>query len=73
MKNINTSTSGSGTPGQGVAQLATMVGRRTPGGCPDCHAYLTVESDHAGRGVLYRLSVHHDACCPALGAMRAKV
>jgi hypothetical protein len=43
--------------------LAALDGASLPGGCDDCDAYQTVETEGGGVTVL---TVHHDAACPRL-------
>ena len=39
------------------------TGQQIAGGCEDCDAYQTVQSDAPN---LYRLVIHHDNACPFL-------
>jgi hypothetical protein len=41
--------------------LAALDGAHIPGGCDDCDAYQTLETEGSGVSVL---TVHHDASCP---------
>lgn len=41
--------------------LVALDGAHIPGGCDDCDAYQTLETDASGVTVL---TVHHDDSCP---------
>lgn len=45
--------------------IRSQDGAKIPGGCEQCDAYQTVQSDYYGPD-LHRLAVHHDDWCPFL-------
>lgn len=54
----------------GIPALDALVGRQTPGGCPDCDAFQTVERVAVENGHhFYRMTVAHDDGCPWLSGV----
>lgn len=47
--------------------LDGLVGSRSPGGCPACHAVQSLSRDDDG---IYNLLVEHDPTCPRLARMK---
>lgn len=47
------------------ASLRDLVGRRVPGGCPDCDAYQVMAEEDG----VFLLAVHHDDTCPSYRQM----
>ena len=49
--------------------LDAMVGSRSSGGCPDCHAEQSFSRDKSG---IYHLLIEHDPSCPTLARIERR-
>lgn len=49
-----------------AADLSPLLGKRIPGGCPNCDAYQTVYRIEEGH---WKMTTHHDDWCPIYIAM----